>query len=352
MVRDPSGTLAVTEAEGEALVHRLTADFPGAHRSAVERIVRFFVDESGADAIHAGERYRTLHSFFYARPWLAVADRIRFALEVLKFADGHGRTVLEIGAGCGITSAFLALCGAVVSQDISVDEVTTFSRWLDYLDLGDLPVSACVGDASGLSFPDSAFDVCTADGMLSHVSSLEGTLAEVRRVLRPGGRLFVQDENNALIAEGRARRRAGKWARAEAAYRPERARIIHALLPDLPPVDVEDLADRTLALTAADIRAFADGESLPEPVTEAPRDPHTGVYVEREMSPFWLREKIESLGFTQARLIPIFVPLCCARPDSALAARLKLRAKYVDSLFSSLAARLIDSMRIVAVAGG
>jgi len=42
-----------------------------------------------------------------------------------------------------------------------------------------------------LPFPDASFDVAIANHMLYHVPDREQALAELRRVLRPGGRLFA-----------------------------------------------------------------------------------------------------------------------------------------------------------------
>ena len=49
------------------------------------------------------------------------------------------------------------------------------------------------GDALALPFPDSSFDVVTVGFGVRNVSDLEGGLAELRRVLRPGGRVGVLD---------------------------------------------------------------------------------------------------------------------------------------------------------------
>lgn len=46
-------------------------------------------------------------------------------------------------------------------------------------------------DAQSLPFPDASFDVAIANHMLYHVPDRARALAEVRRVLRPGGRFFA-----------------------------------------------------------------------------------------------------------------------------------------------------------------
>ena len=52
-------------------------------------------------------------------------------------------------------------------------------------------VNARVGDAQELPFADHSFDVVVAAWMLYHVPDLDRALVEMRRVLRPGGRLVA-----------------------------------------------------------------------------------------------------------------------------------------------------------------
>jgi demethylmenaquinone methyltransferase/2-methoxy-6-polyprenyl-1,4-benzoquinol methylase len=49
------------------------------------------------------------------------------------------------------------------------------------------------GDALALPFPDASFDAVTVGFGVRNVTDLEPALAELRRVLRPGGRLGVLD---------------------------------------------------------------------------------------------------------------------------------------------------------------
>jgi ubiquinone/menaquinone biosynthesis C-methylase UbiE len=50
-----------------------------------------------------------------------------------------------------------------------------------------------VGDAQSLAFPDESFDTVVATLMLSAVPDIRRAVAEVRRILRPGGRLLLLD---------------------------------------------------------------------------------------------------------------------------------------------------------------
>lgn len=97
-------------------------------------------------------------------------------------------SILEVGCGGGQFAARL------VSENPSTLVVATdLSRRLVELARG-RGVAAEVADIEALPFADGSFDVVAAMWMLYHVPRLDTALAEVRRVLRPGG-LFVAVTN-------------------------------------------------------------------------------------------------------------------------------------------------------------
>src|SRR5262245_39364405 len=57
------------------------------------------------------------------------------------------------------------------------------------------PVKFLVGDMNALPFPDNSFDLVTTGYGLRNVPNLEGAIAELFRVLRPGGRGLSLDFN-------------------------------------------------------------------------------------------------------------------------------------------------------------
>ncbi|MCW2739181.1 class I SAM-dependent methyltransferase [Nocardioides sp.] len=88
--------------------------------------------------------------------------------------------VLEVGCGAGAMAERInALPGVrLVAVDWSESSVTqTAARGVD----------ARRADVCYLPFEDDTFDVVHAGWMLHHVRDLDRALAEVRRVLRPGG---------------------------------------------------------------------------------------------------------------------------------------------------------------------
>ena len=52
-------------------------------------------------------------------------------------------------------------------------------------------VYCCAGDAQQIPFESGSFDLVTANHMLYHVPDIQRAVAEIRRVLRPGGRLVA-----------------------------------------------------------------------------------------------------------------------------------------------------------------
>jgi ubiquinone/menaquinone biosynthesis C-methylase UbiE len=51
--------------------------------------------------------------------------------------------------------------------------------------------TAILGDAERLPFPDRSFDLVSSNGVLHHTPNMPAALAEIHRVLRPGGRATV-----------------------------------------------------------------------------------------------------------------------------------------------------------------
>jgi SAM-dependent methyltransferase len=107
-----------------------------------------------------------------------VLDQIRLAYRV-----ASGLRVLDVGCGTGRMLTELGRLGEATGIDLS-DEALRFCRERGHdrvlkADLGRLP------------FPDASFDVVTALDVLEHVDDHVGALRECRRILAPGGRMFI-----------------------------------------------------------------------------------------------------------------------------------------------------------------
>ena len=115
----------------------------------------------------------------------AVAELKRASYATLRLAPGS--RVLDVGCGLGQDVERLAALvgpdGEAVGVDPSahmVDRARTRAHGRFEIGAADL-----------LPFADHAFDACRADRVLGYVADTAGALAEMRRVVRPGGVVSV-----------------------------------------------------------------------------------------------------------------------------------------------------------------
>lgn len=123
-------------------------------------------------------------------PWLLdLAMRNRrlagYRLQVVGAARGR---VLEIGVGSGLN---LLLYGPTVESVCGIDPSSELLRRAGArIADAQVPVSLVRASAEQLPFGDAAFDTLVMTWVLCSVPEPGAALAEMRRVLKPGGRLF------------------------------------------------------------------------------------------------------------------------------------------------------------------
>jgi GT2 family glycosyltransferase/SAM-dependent methyltransferase/glycosyltransferase involved in cell wall biosynthesis len=99
-----------------------------------------------------------------------------------------GRRVLDLASGEGFGAAILAAAADSV-VGIEIDEPTVTHSRLNY---ADEKLDFQLGDATDLSrFGDDSFDAVVAFEMIEHVEDHQRVLAEIGRVLAPGGLLLM-----------------------------------------------------------------------------------------------------------------------------------------------------------------
>lgn len=127
----------------------------------------------------------------------AILDNSPFLRERFDFAARAGERVLDLGCGAGVLTCLLAEAGAdVTAADLTEAGVGMTARALAHWKLEAGVVRA---DAEHLAFAEAAFDYVLAWGVLHHTSDFDAALAEVRRVLRPGGRGLMMVYHRASV---------------------------------------------------------------------------------------------------------------------------------------------------------
>jgi ubiquinone/menaquinone biosynthesis C-methylase UbiE len=102
----------------------------------------------------------------------------------LVLPHARGNDVLEVGCGTGLILRRTAeVARSHMGLDLSEGMIAKArARGLN----------TTLGSATELPFPDASFDVVYSFKVLSHVPDLRRALAEMARVTRPGGRVFIE----------------------------------------------------------------------------------------------------------------------------------------------------------------
>ena len=125
-----------------------------------------------------------------------VAEKLRPALDadatVLDVACGTGDLSLVIAEACGARVVGVDFCRPML--DIAARKSADASRTIPFVE----------GDALRLPFADEKFDAATIAFGLRNLSDVAGGLGELRRILKPGGRLVVLEFSRPVVPGFRA----------------------------------------------------------------------------------------------------------------------------------------------------
>jgi len=105
------------------------------------------------------------------------------------YHDFSGKRILEIGVGQGTDLMQFAKAGAMCFGVDITDNHLVLTK-LNF-ELRDKDVDLRKADATQLPFPNGHFDCVYSFGVLHHIPEIDKVISEVRRVLKPGGRLMI-----------------------------------------------------------------------------------------------------------------------------------------------------------------
>ena len=118
------------------------------------------------------------------------------------FARPHcmGRRVLDAACGVGYGSAFIAEAAtSVIGVDVDVESIAYASKRY-----ASPTCTFEVMDICQLGFADSSFDAICSFETIEHVPNPVGALAELRRVLSPGGTLVISTPHVSVTTDAPA----------------------------------------------------------------------------------------------------------------------------------------------------
>lgn len=136
-----------------------------------------------------------------ARDWAELQEpqhRHKYEDAIRRTRLGPGQVVLDLGCGAGL------FCRLAVDAGASVVGIDAAAALVEIARERVPDGRFDVGDIQPLPYPDCSVDVVTAFNSLQFLPDPPGALAEVYRVTKPGGRVYVlvwgREENMHLVA--------------------------------------------------------------------------------------------------------------------------------------------------------
>ncbi|MEO6223736.1 MAG: class I SAM-dependent methyltransferase [Vicinamibacterales bacterium] len=120
-------------------------------------------------------------------------EKLHHLLALIQFDEWMGKDVLDVGCGAGVEVVRFARAGArVTGVDIAASAITLAGQNLEQQGLS---ARLDVADGEHLPYPDASFYLAFAHGVVQYTGNDKGLVAEVHRVLRPGGLAIFQGYN-------------------------------------------------------------------------------------------------------------------------------------------------------------
>lgn len=230
------------------------------------------------------------------------------------FSDAKDLNVLEIGCGLGTDGAQFAKAGAhYTGVDLTEAAIELAQKRFD---LFNLPGSFRVADAEALDFPDNTFDLVYSHGVLHHTPDTAGSIKEVHRVLKPGGRavvmLYHRDSYNYRVNISMLRRAGVHLLRWRAGVT-----LVHLLTGE----SKEALREHSQRLKSE--RAYLSSDEFLSQNTDGAGNPLARVYSRQEARELFKDfSKVElRIHFLNKKWLPILGPLLPRSVESKMASR-------------------------------
>jgi ubiquinone/menaquinone biosynthesis C-methylase UbiE len=125
-------------------------------------------------------------------------EKLNYLTRLVDFPSYRGKNLLEVGCGAGIDLVRFTRAGTMVTGiDLSATAIDLARKNLSQ---NGLNADLRVMNGECMQFTDNSFDVVYAHGVLQYTADPEKMVAEIHRVLKPGGEaiLMVYNRNSWL----------------------------------------------------------------------------------------------------------------------------------------------------------
>lgn len=120
-------------------------------------------------------------------------EKLHHLLDLIHFDEWKDKDVLDVGCGAGVEVVRFARAGARTTGVDIAESAITLAR--QNLEQQGLQARLEVADGEHLPFPDASFDFVFAHGVVQYTGNDRAMVAEIHRVLRPGGLAVFQAYN-------------------------------------------------------------------------------------------------------------------------------------------------------------
>lgn len=120
-------------------------------------------------------------------------EKLHHLLELIDFDEWKGKDVLDVGCGAGVEVVRFARAGARVTGVDIAESAIALAR--QNVEQQGLSARLEVADGEHLPYPDASFDLVFAHGVVQYTGDDSRMVADVHRVLRPGGLAIFQGYN-------------------------------------------------------------------------------------------------------------------------------------------------------------
>lgn len=297
-------------------------------RAALERLRDLFKRDKAWVVEHLSEWFWSYHSDLYRHgvPFDVYVEKAR----AIRREFPGARRVLDVGAGFGVYAALLRIVGVaeVTALDYHAPKAAVARKLAAYLGLDG--VSVMHGDATVLPLKRGTFDAAIALASLSHIRDPVRALRRVAAALRPGGCVYVFEDNNSTHP-GYHRTMSPVWEGAETgrydhvphekqvpeSYIAIRRRMIAERFPGMSPEALDAFAKATRGYWGRGMLAAVERRRVAPRLV--PCNPVNGEVEEYPFNPFIVSTMLRRAGFEPRWRSPLTGPF--RSPVKRLAAR-------------------------------